>query len=89
MEIRKSEAIDADRYVSTAQAGEMLPASEPTIRKYLHEGKLRGYRVGKLYKVSVESIKDYREAHAVVPNTAPEPRRPRRRFRVMRPGLCT
>ncbi|GIG64276.1 helix-turn-helix domain-containing protein [Phytomonospora endophytica] len=76
--------------MSTAQAGEMLPASEPTIRKYLQEGKLRGYRVGKLYKVSVESIKDYRREHAVIPNPPPSPpRRPRRRFRAMRPGLCT
>lgn len=78
--------IHDDEYVSTAKAGRMLGVTEPTIRKYVHEGELLAYRAGKLYKVSVKSIRDYRKRHAVTPPTAPEPRRPRRRRTSNRPG---
>ena len=38
---------------------EMLSVGEPTIRKYLRQGKLKGKKLAKRWYVSEEALKDY------------------------------
>jgi excisionase family DNA binding protein len=73
-------SIEDDRYVGTPVAAQMMGLSEPTVRKLCHSGELLAYRVGKLYKVSVLSIGDFRKRHAVAPPVPrEETRRPKQR----------
>jgi len=41
------------------ELAEMLAVGEPTIRRYLREGKLRGKKMAKRWYVSEDSIKEY------------------------------
>lgn len=41
------------------EVAEMLSVGEPTIRRYLRQGKLKGKKLAKRWYVSEESLKDY------------------------------
>ena len=41
------------------ELAEMLNVGEPTIRRYLREGKLKGKKLAKRWYVSEEALKDY------------------------------
>lgn len=41
------------------EVAEMLNVGEPTIRRYLRQGKLKGKKLAKRWYVSEESLKDY------------------------------
>ena len=41
------------------EVAEMLSVGEPTIRRYLREGKLKGKKLAKRWYVSEENLKDY------------------------------
>lgn len=41
------------------EVAEMLSVGEPTIRRYLREGRLKGKKLAKRWYVSEESIKEY------------------------------
>ena len=41
------------------EVAEMLDVGEPTIRRYLRQGKLRGKKLAKRWYVSEENLKDY------------------------------
>ena len=41
------------------EVAEMLDVGEPTIRRYLRQGKLRGKKLAKRWYVSEEALKDY------------------------------
>ena len=41
------------------EVAEMLDVGEPTIRRYLREGRLKGKKLAKRWYVSEEAIKDY------------------------------
>lgn len=41
------------------EVAEMLNVGEPTIRRYLREGRLKGKKLAKRWYVSEEAIKDY------------------------------
>ena len=41
------------------EVAEMLNVGEPTIRRYLRQGKLKGKKLAKRWYVSEENLKDY------------------------------
>lgn len=41
------------------EVAEMLNVGEPTIRRYLRQGKLKGKKLAKRWYVSEEALKDY------------------------------
>jgi len=41
------------------EVAEMLSVGEPTIRRYLRQGRLKGKKLAKRWYVSEESLKDY------------------------------
>ena len=41
------------------ELAEMLNVGEPTIRRYLREGRLKGKKLAKRWYVSEEALKDY------------------------------
>lgn len=41
------------------ELAEMLAVGEPTIRRYLREGKLKGKKLAKRWYVSEDNLKDY------------------------------
>ena len=41
------------------EVAEMLDVGEPTIRRYLRQGKLKGKKLAKRWYVSEENLKDY------------------------------
>lgn len=41
------------------EVAEMLNVGEPTIRRYLRQGRLKGKKLAKRWYVSEEAIKDY------------------------------
>jgi len=41
------------------EVAEMLSVGEPTIRRYLRQGKLKGKKLAKRWYVSEEALKDY------------------------------
>ena len=41
------------------EVAEMLSVGEPTIRRYLRQGQLKGKKLAKRWYVSEEAIKDY------------------------------
>jgi excisionase family DNA binding protein len=41
------------------ELAEMLAVGEPTIRRYLRQGKLKGKKLAKRWYVSEENLKDY------------------------------
>ena len=41
------------------EVAEMLSVGEPTIRRYLRQGRLKGKKLAKRWYVSEESIKEY------------------------------
>ena len=41
------------------EVAEMLSVGEPTIRRYLRQGRLKGKKLAKRWYVSEEAIKDY------------------------------
>lgn len=41
------------------EVAEMLSVGEPTIRRYLRQGKLKGKKLAKRWYVSEENLKDY------------------------------
>ena len=41
------------------EVAEMLDVGEPTIRRYLRQGKLRGKKLAKRWYVSEDNLKDY------------------------------
>ena len=41
------------------ELAEMLNVGEPTIRRYLREGRLKGKKLAKRWYVSEENLKDY------------------------------
>ena len=41
------------------EVAEILSVGEPTIRRYLRQGKLKGKKLAKRWYVSEEAIKDY------------------------------
>lgn len=41
------------------EVAEMLSVGEPTIRRYLRQGKLKGKKLAKRWYVSEDNLKDY------------------------------
>ena len=54
------------------EVAEMLNVGEPTIRRYLREGRLKGKKLAKRWYVSEENLKEYfqPEASQVQPEEA-------------------
>jgi excisionase family DNA binding protein len=49
-------SISQHRLISTTKAADRLNISPGTIRSYIADGKLRGYRIGRLIKVDVKEV---------------------------------
>lgn len=49
-------AISKRLLISTTKAAEMLNVSPGTIRTYIADGKLRGYKTGRLIKVDAREL---------------------------------
>lgn len=43
-------------FYSVQEVTEILSLSEQTIRKLIHEGKLEALRLGRIYRISYESL---------------------------------
>ncbi len=48
-------------YISTKEAARRLNKSIRTIQRYVNQGKLEGYKDGKDWKISKESVQEYQE----------------------------
>lgn len=48
--------ISERRLISTTKAAERLNVSPGTIRQFIADGKLMGYRIGRLLKVDVNQV---------------------------------
>jgi len=52
--------------LSTKQAAQQLNVAENTIRQLINLGHLPAIRVGKVFRVTEDSIREYIERHTVV-----------------------
>jgi|AntDeeMinimDraft_5_1070356.scaffolds.fasta_scaffold07943_2 excisionase family DNA binding protein len=48
-------------YITTKEAARRLNKSLRTVQRYVNQGKLEGYKDGKEWKISKESIRQYQE----------------------------
>jgi excisionase family DNA binding protein len=48
--------VPARRLISTTKAADRLNVSPGTIRQFIADGKLRGYKVGRLIKVDIKEV---------------------------------
>lgn len=48
--------ISSRRLISTTKAADRLNVSPGTIRTYIADGKLRGYKIGRLIKVDIREL---------------------------------
>lgn len=48
-------------YITTKEAARRLDKSLRTVQRYVNQGKLEGYKDGKEWKISKESIRQYQE----------------------------
>ena len=48
--------VSSRRLISTTKAADRLNVSPGTIRQYIADGKLRGYRIGRLIKCDVKEV---------------------------------
>ena len=70
------------RGVPLARAAEILAVEEPTVRKLLDTGKLKGFRVGRRIRVYEASITAYQDQSALGTHSpTPEPPKPPRQRR--------
>ncbi len=44
------------RFISTAQAGDMLSVTSETIRQWASAGRLPGRRIGRHWKIELEAV---------------------------------
>ena len=51
----------SEKYLTKKEAAEILGVSERTIARYLHDGKLKGALIGKLWRITESDIKDFYE----------------------------
>jgi excisionase family DNA binding protein len=49
-------SISSRRLISTTKAADRLNVSPGTIRTYIADGKLRGYKIGRLIKVDAREL---------------------------------
>ena len=64
---RRAPRADLSRLVSIGTAAEFLDVHERTVRRMIHAGQLRAYRVGRLIKVDLHQV--YALAQPVPPES--------------------
>lgn len=57
--VKPHEEEDKWRLLTIAEAAEMLSVSEKTIRKWLLQGKLKGVKVGFLWRLRKKDLEDF------------------------------
>ena len=62
------------KLLTPAQIAEALQLSESTITRWLRKGRLRGFKVGKDWRVSTADLNAFLEEKANVPPKAPPER---------------
>lgn len=60
-----------ERYLSLAQACEILGKSERTLYRWIKSGKLRAYKPGRDYEIPESAIRELRERSEVYPKVQP------------------
>ncbi len=57
--------LNEDRFYSPAEVAKYLSVNVQTVRRWIHAGELRAYRVGKFWRVSREQVEEFLKAHEV------------------------
>jgi excisionase family DNA binding protein len=70
-----------ERYLSLAEACEVLGKTERTLYRWIKSGKLKAYKPGRDYEIPESAIREMREASEVYPKA--EASRPEEAFRVV------
>lgn len=52
------------RYLTVAEVAEILRIRDYTVREYLRNGELRGYKIGDVWRVAEEDLKEFLERRA-------------------------
>ncbi len=56
------------RLLTPAQIAEHLQLNEATVTQWLREGRLRGFKIGKKWRVSLQDLSDFVESGANKPS---------------------
>ncbi len=56
-----------ERLLTPAQVAEHLQVNQATVTQWLREGRLRGFKIGKKWRVSVQDLTDFVESGANKP----------------------
>jgi excisionase family DNA binding protein len=70
-----------ERYLSLAEAGEILGKTDRTLYRWIKSGKLKAYKPGRDYEIPESAIREMREASEVYPKA--EASRPEEAFRIV------
>jgi len=70
-----------ERYLSLAEAGEILGKTDRTLYRWIKSGKLKAYKPGRDYEIPESAIREMREASEVYPKAGAS--RPEEAFRVV------
>ena len=54
----KDSMLENEATVSVGKASQLIGISEQSIRLWLKSGKIKGHRVGKTYRIDMDSIKE-------------------------------
>lgn len=65
-----------ERLLKPEEVAELLAVTPKSIRQWLREGRLRGIRAGRLWRVRPEDLDEFIHVHATVKIPGPEPAEP-------------
>lgn len=54
-------------FMTTHEIAELLKVREATVRGWIHDQQLRAVRLGREFRVAVQDLEDFVDAHATCP----------------------
>jgi excisionase family DNA binding protein len=51
---------DTDRIYTASEVAEKLQVSKETVMRKLRKGELRGFKVGRLWRITAEGLEEYK-----------------------------
>jgi len=66
-------SVRGDRLLKPEEVAERLAVTPKSIRQWLREGRLRGIRAGRLWRIRPEDVEEFIHTHATVRIPGPEP----------------
>lgn len=56
--------------MTTHEVAELLKVSEATVRSWIHEGELRGIRLGREFRVVFKDLETFIDSHSTRPSAS-------------------